>query len=515
MADNEQKSHQIKSLRSALDEQLRSRSQQDEYNYSVAHWNEQPTYDLNTQIRRLLMEEPSEPMTHSTSFPVRLCSSSYQRGNMQPSSSFTSSLSAASSYHSWSQGGNRHLYPSIAGTRSEHSYRSPSSPAARQLAAELDELRRINNETRGNQTYSSTSLPRGMGNKASSTLALPTKKYSLTSGASAVESDDEVTRGVMRSAATSRHSSEDKPLKRDRTRSSLRNLFSKLRRSTSHDRGGHMFGKGNAARSSSSVRHVPGPLSGGVELYPPLPHFVDWRSEQLAEWIGEVGFAQYVPEVAKNVRSGRHLLNMSNHEYETVLGMKSALHRKRLNLVLRRIEGDVDKAASNWDVQQTQKWLEDIGLPQYKDVFCENMIDGSMLLALTAADLVEVSNSPCSHRCFQMRVLNAHHYLCLSRSIQYLKMVDFDYDSMVRKFDEVYEPTFTAETLAEILQMPPHKTLLRRHLTTHFNQLLGQKIVAEKRDFLATGSHPQLVPGIRIKVCIYFSLHTYISVWDS
>ncbi|KAL6723758.1 hypothetical protein Aduo_018730 [Ancylostoma duodenale] len=534
MADNEQKNHQINSLRTALGEQLRSRSQQDDY-YTVSRWNEQPAYDLNTQIRRLLLDEPSEPMTHSTSFPVRLCSSSYHRGTIQPSSSFTSSLSTASSYHNWSQSGNRYLYPTIAGTRSEQSYRSPSSPAARQLAAELDELRRISNETHRNQSYSSASLPRGMGNKASSTLALPTKKYSLTSGTSAVESDDEVARGVMRSTTTSsRHNSDEKPLKRDRTRSSLRNLFSKLTRSTSHDRGGSMFGRGSTARSSSSARCAPGPLSGGVELFPPLSHFVDWRSEQLAEWMGEVGFAQYVPEVVKNVRSGRHLLNMNNHEYEVVLGMKSALHRKRLNLVLRRIEDEIDSPASSWDVQQTQKWLEDIGLPQYKDIFCENMIDGLMLLALTAADLVE------------MQMINAHHYLCISRSIQYMKMVDFKPDSMVLKFDEsitsnyprpeivvhwthsatcewlrkidlaeftpnllcagtpgalmVYEPTFTAETLAEILQMPPHKTLLRRHLTTHFNQLLGQKIVAEKRDFLATGTHPQLVPGIRIKI---------------
>ncbi|VDO24461.1 unnamed protein product [Haemonchus placei] len=51
LADNEQKNHQIKSLRNALE--LRSR------------------------------EEPSEPMTHSTSFPVRLCSSPYNLGAIQ------------------------------------------------------------------------------------------------------------------------------------------------------------------------------------------------------------------------------------------------------------------------------------------------------------------------------------------------------------------------------------------------------------------------------------------------
>lgn len=34
--------------------------------------------------------------------------------------------------------------------------------------------------------------------------------------------------------------------------------------------------------------------------------------------MGEVGFAQYVPEVSKYVRSGRHFLNMNIHEYEIV-----------------------------------------------------------------------------------------------------------------------------------------------------------------------------------------------------
>ncbi|KAK6050950.1 hypothetical protein COOONC_11545 [Cooperia oncophora] len=416
--------------------------------------------------------------------------------------------------------------------------RSPSSPAARQLAAELDELRRLGNESQGNQVYTTASLPRGLGHKASSTLALPTKKYSMTTSGSAVESDDEVARGG-RATATSSRASDEKPLKRDRTRSSIRNLFMRLTRSTSQDQnGGTMLKKSGTSRSASSVRFTSDPLAGGVELFPTSSQFVDWKSEQLAEWMGEIGFAQYVPEVLKYVRSGRHFLNMNSHEYEMVLGIKNPLHRKRLNLLLRRIENDASNVAGDWDIQKTQKWLEDIGLPQYKEVFCENLIDGLMFSALTAADLVE------------MRVLNAHHFLCICRSIQYLKMVDFKTDYMVRTFDESIVTSYPkpeavvhwthaatcewlrkidlaeftpnmlcagtpgalmvgtyglranihAETLAEILQMPPHKTLLRRHLTTHFNQLLGQKIVAEKRDALAVGGLTQLVPGIRIKV---------------
>ncbi|KAJ1353989.1 hypothetical protein KIN20_010786 [Parelaphostrongylus tenuis] len=524
IADNEQKNHQIHSLRNALNEQLRSRSHQEDI-YRISQWNN----DLNSQIRRLLLDEPSEMMTHSTSFPVRLCST-YRQETIQPSPSFTSSLPTPSSSHGFSRVGVRHLYPSISGSHSEQSYRSPSSLAARQLAAELDELRQVNFGTQQPRTYSSVSLPRRLGNKASSTLALGSKKHSFTSVNSAVESDDEITRGAQRTVSP--RSFDEMPPKRSRTRSSIRSLFNKLTRSLSQEQNASIFKAGSAVRSTLGDQ-TPG-KGRNVELFPPLSNFVDWRSEQLAEWLQKAGLAQYVFEITRNVPSGRHLLNMSSSEFETVLGMKNALLRKRLNLLLRRIEDEIDDHANLWDVQQTQKWLEDIGLPQYKEVFCENMIDGIMILALTAADLAE------------MRVLNAHHYLCISRSIQYMKAVGFKAECLLQNFDEsvlssyprpevavrwthaatcewlrmidlaeftthllcagtpgalmVCEPTFTAETLAEILQIPSHKTLLRRHLTTHFNQLLGQRIVAEKRDFLASGVFPLLLPGMRIKI---------------
>lgn len=250
--------------------------------------------------------------------------------------------------------------------------------------------------------------------------------------------------------------------------------------------------------------------------------------------MGEVGFAQYVPEVAKHARSGRHLLNLSIAELESVLGMRNPIHRKRLRILLKRIEDDIVEPSSKWDVHQTLRWLDEIGLPQYKDTFAENIVDGPLLVALTAADMME------------MRITNAHHYLCISRSVQFLRNCGFKSSTMERKFDPsmtssypcpdlvvrwshsatcewlrtidlaeftpnllcagtpgalmVYEPTFTAESMAEILQIPAHKTLLRRHLTSHFNQLIGQKIISDKRDFLATGVYPQLTPANRIKV---------------
>lgn len=69
----------------------------------------------------------------------------------------------------------------------------------------------------------------------------------------------------------------------------------------------------------------------------------------------------------------------------------------------------------------------------------------------------------------------------------------------------VHDPTFTAESLAEILQIPAHKTLLRRHLTTHFNNIIGQDIISYKRELLAQPNVTHLSPALRIRVSPLYS----------
>ncbi|VDP41525.1 unnamed protein product [Soboliphyme baturini] len=56
----------------------------------------------------------------------------------------------------------------------------------------------------------------------------------------------------------------------------------------------------------------------------------------------------------------------------------------------------------------------------------------------------------------------------------------------------VLEPTFTAESLAAVIQIPEQKTLLRRHLSTHFSNLIGSDAVASKRQYLS-------IPGTALK----------------
>lgn len=65
----------------------------------------------------------------------------------------------------------------------------------------------------------------------------------------------------------------------------------------------------------------------------------------------------------------------------------------------------------------------------------------------------------------------------------------------------VLEPKFTSELLASLLNIPPSKTLLRRHLNTHFKELLSKEIVQEKRDAETTLGYIPLTPSAKLKVC--------------
>uniref|UniRef100_A0A914UL09 Liprin-beta-1/2 coiled-coil domain-containing protein n=1 Tax=Plectus sambesii TaxID=2011161 RepID=A0A914UL09_9BILA len=269
---------------------------------SVSGYDDVVDFDINQQLRKLLTEDtPGDFMPASSSYPegfyygvqqqqpLRMAQTTSMHGfapsAVQSSSSYTSSLSAmsASPQQSWSgtprhqqYGGGTLLAPSVAGGASVVSQRSPSSPAARQLAAELDELRRGGGSGQQHQQqqhqhpvgpsqYYTGSLPRTLqSKKTTSMLTLPRKKGSVSSSASGmgvcgelrpprppkshkssggglnwvrskvalisskrstsapnlVESDDEMARG-------SHHREHIANFKRDRTRSSLRNLLGK------------------------------------------------------------------------------------------------------------------------------------------------------------------------------------------------------------------------------------------------------------------------------------------------
>ncbi|KRX98482.1 Liprin-beta, partial [Trichinella pseudospiralis] len=158
---------------------------------------------------------------------------------------------------------------------------------------------------------------------------------------------------------------------------------------------------------------------------PPMSAFCKWDVDQLSEWMCELGLSCYITDCRRNVQSGRHLINMSDVEVEKILGMKNPLHRKRLKIALSAIEsaGTVVKAAERMDFHQTLRWLDDIGLPQYRESFANYRIDGIMLDELTVDDLLH------------MHITSALHHASIRRGIQMLRMSGYSLNRLNRKFD--------------------------------------------------------------------------------
>lgn len=65
---------------------------------------------------------------------------------------------------------------------------------------------------------------------------------------------------------------------------------------------------------------------------------------------------------------------------------------------------------------------------------------------------------------------------------------------------KVLEPRFNVEALALLLNIPPSKTLLRRHLATHFHLLVGAEAQREKQECLENPDYNVLTATARVKV---------------
>ncbi|XP_078670554.1 liprin-beta-1-like isoform X9 [Branchiostoma floridae x Branchiostoma belcheri] len=256
--------------------------------------------------------------------------------------------------------------------------------------------------------------------------------------------------------------------------------------------------------------------------------FAKWDPDQVCQWLHEQGLGMYVGNARHYVKRGETLLRSSPHDLERELGIKNYLHRKKLQLALQAIGSEDTSKMGELDHNWVTRWLDDVGLPQYKDPFNEARIDGRMLNYMTVDDL------------FKLNVTNVLHHLSFKRAIQVLRLQNFEPNCLRRRPTEetwqdgvdvlvrarrrtwqngaevmlwtnhrvmewlrcvdlseyapnlrgsgvhgglmVLEAKFNAETLAHLLSIPPNKTLLRRHLSTHFTQLVGAEIQRYKRE---------------------------------
>lgn len=65
---------------------------------------------------------------------------------------------------------------------------------------------------------------------------------------------------------------------------------------------------------------------------------------------------------------------------------------------------------------------------------------------------------------------------------------------------QVLEPRFNVETMAVLLNIPSNKTLLRRHLATHFFLLIGAEAERLKQECLEHPDYTPLTATAKVKV---------------
>ncbi|XP_042669290.1 liprin-beta-2 isoform X8 [Centrocercus urophasianus] len=258
--------------------------------------------------------------------------------------------------------------------------------------------------------------------------------------------------------------------------------------------------------------------------------FAQWSTERVCNWLEDFGLGQYVIFARQWVTSGHTLLTATPQDMEKEMGIKHPLHRKKLVLAIKSINTKQDEKSAQLDHIWVTRWLDDIGLPQYKDQFHESRVDGRMLQYLTVNDLLFLKvtsqlhhlSIKCAIHVLHINSFNPH---CLRRRpveesnvspsevvqwsnhrvMEWLRSVDLaEYAPNLRGSGVhggliILEPRFNGDTLAMLLNIPPQKTLLRRHLTTNFNALIGPETQQEKRDITESTAYTPLTTTAKVR----------------
>ncbi|XP_028430486.1 liprin-beta-2 isoform X5 [Perca flavescens] len=314
---------------------------------------------------------------------------------------------------------------------------------------------------------------------------------------------------------------------------SFKRLWGKLRRTQSGglqaaDPDAGQFRRGGLrATAGPRLTRTPESYDSARDMNVP---FSQWTKEQVCGWLEDYGLGQYVNLTRQWVENGQMLLSATPQEFEKEMGMKNPLHRKKLQLALKAFTTKVIEKSSELDYIWVTRWLDDIGLPQYKDHFHEARVDGRMIQYLTVNDLLTLKVTSQLHhlsiKC-AIHVLHANKFNpnCLRRRpgeekqpspsevvqwsnhrvMEWLRAVDLaEYAPNLRGSGVhggliILEPRFSSETLALLLNIPPQKTLLRRHLATAFSALVGHQATQEKREYGNATGHVPLTTTAKVK----------------
>ncbi|CAL8147946.1 unnamed protein product [Orchesella dallaii] len=230
-----------------------------------------------------------------------------------------------------------------------------------------------------------------------------------------------------------------------------------------------------------------------------------WRAGMVQAWIEvSLGMPQYGSRCADNIKSGKVLLELSDSELESELGITHPLHRKKLRLAIEEHRNPAlvrfPCIAELSHVWVSSEWLPDIGLPQYAEHFAGCLVDARLLDHLSKKDLEKY-----------LGVTRKFHMASIAHGVHLLRMVGYDRQALAERrrhcesdplvwtnqhfvqwarsidlteYAEnlkgsgvhgaicVLEPSFNGDTLASAMGIPPSKQIIRRHLSTELDGLL-------------------------------------------
>ncbi|KAG5839826.1 hypothetical protein ANANG_G00209170 [Anguilla anguilla] len=329
------------------------------------------------------------------------------------------------------------------------------------------------------------------------------------------EKPDDATSSDLSPVSSGVDSGQQSPVSPDSKKShkGIKKFWGKIRRTQS----GGLHGEREDSEPTEFRRGGYGP--------PPDP---DWPAPATARAPRGTG----TPLSPSGARSsdGQTLLSATPQDLEKEMGIKHPLHRKKLQLALRSFTSKVKESSSELDHIWVTRWLDDIGLPQYKDQFNEGRIDGRMLQYLTVNDLLFLKvtsqlhhlSIKCAIHVLHVNKFNPH---CLKRRpgdehktspsevvqwsnhrvMEWLRSVDLaEYAPNLRGSGVhggliILEPRFNSDTMAMLLNIPPQKTLLRRHLATNFSTLVGPQAQQEKREYMESPGYAPLTTTAKVR----------------
>ncbi|XP_063891919.1 kazrin isoform X3 [Helicoverpa armigera] len=240
-----------------------------------------------------------------------------------------------------------------------------------------------------------------------------------------------------------------------------------------------------------------------------------WRAPAIIAWLElALGMPQYAAAVADNVKSGKIralngqvLLELSDADLEVGLGISQPMHRKKLRLAIEeRRRPDLVRNPSIGQLTHAwvaAEWLPDLGLSQYAESFLANLVDARMLDTISKKELEKYLGV--TRKFHQASIVHGIHLLRIMKydrqalAVRRHQCENVDADPLVwtnqrfmrwahnidlGEFAEnlkdsgvhgglvVLEPSFTGETMATALGIPPSKSIIRRHLVAEFDALV-------------------------------------------